>query len=480
MKRSLSPEKNSSCLCYRTKVSHNNNIMPANHKIFNDSVHGHMKFHPICVAIIDTPQFQRLRNIKQTSTTYLVYPGACHNRFEHSLGVSYLGGCMVDALVHNTPGLHITAEEKLSVELAGLCHDLGHGPFSHTWEKFLRRFDSHWKHEQGSEEVLDYLIEDNKLGPLFESYNLNLNLIKELIRGGGESLPADKRFLYQIIANKETDIDVDKWDYFLRDGHQLNLKITFDYRRLLSFCTVVKRPTDSGPTIAFRNKEASNIFDMFRVRADLHLRAYQHCATKNTELVLLDALVAANEFYQVEADGKMYKLSEAHTNVKALCKLTDHIQYIIAYSSDPRFGPAQKLLHRLIARDLYTLLGKFNLSKVNGNRFVKRPKLEGSDQVADLEAKLNRKFAPLEFALTTIYINLGSSGNPLDKVVFYKKPESASTLEVDNQIRWDKVFSNFPFDISKNPNQKELLVFCKSKVSEYEKEKIVQYLNTLF
>ncbi|KAI5711132.1 hypothetical protein M8J75_014365 [Diaphorina citri] len=426
MKRSLSPEKNSSCLCYRTKVSHNNNIMPANHKIFNDSVHGHMKFHPICVAIIDTPQFQRLRNIKQTSTTYLV--------------VSYLGGCMVDALVHNTPGLHITQEEKLS-------------------------------HEQGSEEVLDYLIEDNKLEPLFESYNLNLNLIKELIRGGGDSLPADKRFLYQIIANKETDIDVDKWDYFLRDGHQLNLKITFDYRRLLSFCTVVKRPTDSGPTIAFRNKEASNIFDMFRVRADLHLRAYQHCATKNTELVLLDALVAANEFYQ---------LSEAHTNVKALCKLTDHIQYIIAYSSDPRFGPAQKLLHRLIARDLYTLLGKFNLSKVNGNRFVKRPKLEGSDQVADLEAKLNRKFAPLEFALTTIYINLGSSGNPLDKVVFYKKPESASTLEVDNQIRWDKVFSNFPFDISKNPNQKELLVFCKSKVSENEKEKIVQYLNTLF
>lgn len=55
-------------------------------QIFNDPVHGHIKIPPLCVKIIDTPQFQRLRSIKQLGGTYFVYPGAAHNRFEHSLG----------------------------------------------------------------------------------------------------------------------------------------------------------------------------------------------------------------------------------------------------------------------------------------------------------------------------------------------------------------------------------------------------------
>ncbi|WAR11697.1 SAMH1-like protein [Mya arenaria] len=56
------------------------------HKVVNDPIHGHIKLHPLCVAIIDTPEFQRLRSIKQLGNGYFVYPGASHNRFEHSLG----------------------------------------------------------------------------------------------------------------------------------------------------------------------------------------------------------------------------------------------------------------------------------------------------------------------------------------------------------------------------------------------------------
>jgi HD superfamily phosphohydrolase len=66
-------------LCYLTEMS-------AGYKIFNDCVHGYIKMHPVCVRIIDTLEFQRLRNLKQLGTVYFLYPGASHNRFEHSLG----------------------------------------------------------------------------------------------------------------------------------------------------------------------------------------------------------------------------------------------------------------------------------------------------------------------------------------------------------------------------------------------------------
>ena len=66
-------------LCYLTEMS-------AGYKIFNDCIHAYIRVHPVCVKIIDTPQFQRLRNLKQLGSVYFVYPGASHNRFEHSLG----------------------------------------------------------------------------------------------------------------------------------------------------------------------------------------------------------------------------------------------------------------------------------------------------------------------------------------------------------------------------------------------------------
>uniref|UniRef100_A0A9J8ANF4 HD domain-containing protein n=1 Tax=Cyprinus carpio carpio TaxID=630221 RepID=A0A9J8ANF4_CYPCA len=103
-------------------------------KIFNDPIHGQMELHPLLVKIIDTPQFQRLRHIKQLGTKYLVYPGATHTRFEHSLGVAYLARCLLKTLRENQPELNITKQDFLCVQIAALCHDMGHGPFSHLFD----------------------------------------------------------------------------------------------------------------------------------------------------------------------------------------------------------------------------------------------------------------------------------------------------------------------------------------------------------
>jgi hypothetical protein len=118
------------------------------YKIFNDPIHGHIELDPLCVRIVDTPQFQRLRYIKQLGGVYFVFPGASHNRFEHSLGVCYLAGRLVGTLNKRQPELNITEQDILCVKIAGLCHDLGHGPFSHLFDSlFIPRVrqDRQWR-----------------------------------------------------------------------------------------------------------------------------------------------------------------------------------------------------------------------------------------------------------------------------------------------------------------------------------------------
>ncbi|XP_048840193.1 deoxynucleoside triphosphate triphosphohydrolase SAMHD1-like [Brienomyrus brachyistius] len=152
-------------------------IRPPGSKVFNDSIHGHIWLHPLLVRIINTPQFNRLRNIKQLGGAYFVYPGASHNRFEHSIGVAHLAGRLVRALRKQQPELHISPRDELCVQIAGLCHDLGHGPFSHMFDgTFIPKMhpDSKWKHEKASVEMFKYMVKKNKLKEDMKKYNLKL------------------------------------------------------------------------------------------------------------------------------------------------------------------------------------------------------------------------------------------------------------------------------------------------------------------
>ncbi|KAJ3586078.1 hypothetical protein NHX12_012479 [Muraenolepis orangiensis] len=159
-------------------------------KVFNDPIHGHIEVHPLLIRIIDTPQFQRLRNIKQLGGVYFVFPGASHNRFEHSIGVGHLAGRLVQALSDRQPELLISHRDILCVKIAGLCHDLGHGPFSHMFDRIFipkARPGVKWKHEIASLKMFDYLVEDNELKPVMEEHGLvleeDLDFITELITG---------------------------------------------------------------------------------------------------------------------------------------------------------------------------------------------------------------------------------------------------------------------------------------------------------
>ena len=137
-----------------------------NSKLIFDPIHGHISLDSSVLSFIDTPQFQRLRDLKQLGSSYYVFPGATHNRFEHSIGTHHLAERMLLHIQYHQPELDLTDHDIEMVKLAGLCHDLGHGPFSHVFDnEFIPRArpSISWSHEEGSTMMLDYLVNDNHI-----------------------------------------------------------------------------------------------------------------------------------------------------------------------------------------------------------------------------------------------------------------------------------------------------------------------------
>ncbi|RXN31520.1 deoxynucleoside triphosphate triphosphohydrolase SAMHD1-like protein [Labeo rohita] len=422
--------------------------------IFNDPIHGHMELHPLLVKIIDTPQFQRLRRIKQLGGAYLVYPGASHNRFEHSLGVAYLAGCLVKTLHDNQPELKITKQDFLCVQIAGLCHDLGHGPFSHVFDglvipktKKIKRskglpddIPEKWKHEQMSVLMFDDIVKSLKAEneDVLKEHGLDdkdVTFIKELIEGAKTSewthkgRDEEKSFLYEIVANKQNGIDVDKWDYFARDCHHLGIRNSFDHQRLLKFARVCE--VNGRKHICFRDKEADNVYDMFRTRYTLHRQAYQHKICNIIENLLAEALIRADRNLHERKPEDMLKISEAIKTADDYSKLTDEIFEQISSSTADSLKESRDILNKIIRRKLPKFVGEARLTEKNKSKEeltetwkAAVEKYKPTDPTVSLNAE--------DFSVYVVDLDHGMKDkNPIEYVYFYskRKPNEASAIK---------------------------------------------------
>lgn len=162
-------------------------------KVIRDPVHDYIELDELALSLIDTPQMQRLRRIRQLGFSNLVYPGANHTRFEHSLGVYHLAGYLVKQV-----------DEHLQKELlaAALLHDIGHGPFSHATEGLIERYI------RKSHDDVEGLLKKGEVSDMLKEHSLSPSAIARHIRG--ETYPG------QIING---EIDVDRMDYLVRDAH---------------------------------------------------------------------------------------------------------------------------------------------------------------------------------------------------------------------------------------------------------------------
>ena len=114
-------------------------------KLIRDAVHGDIEVSSLEVELMDTPEFQRLRGIKQLGTAYLVFPSAVHTRFEHSLGTSWMAHRILQS-VRRTES--VSQDEERLIRVAALLHDLTHIPFGHTLEDERRVLPRHDKDEE--------------------------------------------------------------------------------------------------------------------------------------------------------------------------------------------------------------------------------------------------------------------------------------------------------------------------------------------
>ena len=178
-------------------------------KIIKDPVHGYVEVEEFALSLLDSPALQRLRYIRQLGFSYLVYPGANHTRFEHSLGTMFLAdvACRKFGLAD---------DERTLVTAAALLHDIGHGPFSHASEPLMEAFLSRTHDDIGD------LVEE-QAGSILREYSIDPEELTQVVRG--------KHPLSGIIHG---DLDVDRMDYLLRDAYYTGAPYgTVDAQRLI-------------------------------------------------------------------------------------------------------------------------------------------------------------------------------------------------------------------------------------------------------
>ena len=254
-------------------------------KVFRDPIHGTIIVdNQIILDLIDTPEFQRLRRIKQLGTSSMTFHGAEHSRFGHCLGVYEITRRICNLFQRNYPqqapqdGLWNDQERPVAL-CAALLHDLGHGPYSHTFEHIF-----HTDHEQITRRIITS-----------ESTNIN-----RILRRVGNDFPQKVASVIdhtyqnpQVVQMISSQVDADRMDYLQRDSYYTGTNYgKFDLDRVLH----MMRPVKDG--IAFEINGMHAVEDYILSRLQMYLQVYFHPVSRSMEVILDHLLMRAKWLYQ--------------------------------------------------------------------------------------------------------------------------------------------------------------------------------------
>lgn len=312
----------------------------AHEVVIRDPVHGYVHIDDkVILDVVNSKEFQRLRRVKQLGPTSYVFEGATHTRFEHNLGVYELTRRISEIFNEKYPskrpgdGLWDSSEQLL-VECAGLLHDIGHGPYSHTFEHLFGT-----NHEQlGQKIITDPSTEVNQA--LRQVSDKFPELVASVI---GKTYPNP-----QVVKMISSQADADRMDYLQRDAYFTGVTYgAFDLPRLLR----VIRPYQGG--ICFNNNGMHAVEDYIVSRYQMYQQVYYHRVNRSMEVILRHMIERAKLIYQ---KGSLPVTSQLKTFLDGNWTLKDYLSLddgVMETNFDMWANSTDQILADLATRYLY-------------------------------------------------------------------------------------------------------------------------------
>lgn len=262
-------------------------------KLFRDPIHDIISFNArdeverVVLDLIKAPTFQRLRRIRQLGFASLVYHGAEHSRFSHSLGVVHVARRMFDGL--HRQGHFDPIDDRLEVMCAALLHDIGHGPFSHAIERVTGVHHEYYTARLIEDEASDIhkILADADAslpGRLAAYFDI------------GSKLPPERQALKDIVSSQ---LDADRQDYILRDGLMTGVRIgVYDFERIQTMFEVYTSEQSGATRLAVSYRAREAVEDYLIARFHMFKQVYLHKAVRGAEKMLEAAFARASELHQ--------------------------------------------------------------------------------------------------------------------------------------------------------------------------------------
>ena len=279
-------------------------ILSERYKVIHDPVHGSIRVDELFLSVLDRHEMQRLRGVKQLGLANLVFPGASHTRFEHSLGVYHLAGRMASSI-------GLPEKDSLTVRMAGLLHDICHTPFSHTTEEIVE-YVTGMDHMETAEKLIkgeirtcperdeDLFGEDSSISEVLEENGISSEKVCALImypESTNENLDtfsngrkaahfSSKDFIHQIIHGP---VDADQIDYLVRDAYYTGVNHgKVDVERLIGTMRI------NNDRIVIEKGGRSAAEGLMVARSLMYSSVYFHMTVRMIKMMLLKSIESSS------------------------------------------------------------------------------------------------------------------------------------------------------------------------------------------